>query len=234
MRNVLSEDLLSQAAAIACEEDYRSEVIENPMKHHRFSEEFERQMEELLRPQKRRRSYQKVKMRYLLVAVLAALMLGSTVLAVDSVREQIFEYFEKLFSDHTDIYYRQEKGEAKESIPEEEIMRPEYVPEGFVLEEEVYHEENGYYMRTYADDDGHTLTYTQAALQYWNGASITSGGKQAEEIPMDIGSAYLVTDDKGVKSVFYEMNGYILEVGGLLSEEELIKILKNVKFPEKN
>lgn len=231
MYDIFTEDLLEQAVKIACEKDYVNEVSGISKDVHTFSEEFEVKMKELIAPSKVQKAKRKLKKRhYLLVAILVVFMIaGTTALAVDEIREQIFEYFESLFSDHTDVYFESKEDEIKTTLPREEIMKPEYIPEGFQMEEEIYDEKVGRYMQIWIDKRGYSLTYTQAIKDYWNDGSFTSEGKPAEQIEVLGDKAYCISDEKGVNSILYERDGYIFETGGLLSEVELTRILESLE-----
>lgn len=230
MYDIFTEDLLEQAVKIACEKDYVNEVSGISKDVHTFSEEFEVKMKELIAPSKVQKAKRKLKKRhYLLVAILVVFMIaGTTALAVDEIREQIFEYFESLFSDHTDVYFESKEDEIKTTLPREEIMKPEYIPEGFRMEEEIYDEEFGTYDLIYSNEEGIVLAYSQMVLDEINRTSYTSKGDKAKRIMLDSDQAYIISDDKSVKTILYEKNGYVLSIGGLLSEEELIKMLESV------
>jgi hypothetical protein len=109
--------------------------------------------------------------------------MSMTVFAIEPIREGIYQLIERCFSDHTDISFEKVQSEIKgqeEEIKEFKPQKLEYVPEGYVLENE--EKLDGEYFCNYIDKKERYFNYSQTNISKFELVSITSDGTRAEKI----------------------------------------------------
>lgn len=122
--------------------------------------------------------------KFLLIVILLMISMSMTVFAIEPIREGIYQLIEKCFSDHTDISFEKVQSEIKgqeEEIKEFKPQKLEYVPEGYVLENEETDETFLMYSADYVNEEDYSLFYEQTAIQFFT-PSISSNGKRMEKI----------------------------------------------------
>ena len=261
--NRISDELLREAVKQACEREgtYYEEFTKDA-KHH-FSIRHQIRMRRLYRKMKRKKAEEPVdryrvytypitetddrrqfvstrvprlRPRLFLIVVLLMVGMSMTAFAVEPIREGIYQLIEKCFSDHTDISFEKVQSEIKgqeEEIKEFKPQKLEYVPEGYVLENEETDEEIYYYSMCFVDKKDTPLYYIQMGIEYFD-FTVSSNGERIEKVDVKNKQGYWVKDTDGWNKLLYVKDGYVYMLSGHENIENLISILeKNKKLNKK-
>lgn len=242
-REVVSKDIMKEALRKSMEiklAAYEKKIEKE--EDHIFSEEYRKHMDRMLQTEEskeenrtiRYRSKRKsLRLKIALVAAIIMLMGSMTVLAVEPIREKLYEMIEKIFPDHTDITF----GEIEEAIGAEkraitsdnfEIKRLENVPEQYEVEYEEAVPEVCDYMLIYTDAEENSIIYQQQAIEYIDVWSITSDGTAAEKISIHGDVGYALEDEKEWRTIIYPCDGYVYSLSGNEEVEVLVDILETI------
>lgn len=216
-KEILSENLLEELVEKACELENKMFQEEIEQCDHVFSEDYQKKMDTLMGKSSSRIVYRRrrrMPMKYLLAAVLMALMMAITVVAVEPLREKVVQMIEKLFSDHTDISFGET--EPMEAPIEFKAHKLKYVPEGYNLAEEELAKEMNYYVCVYTNKEDNSIVYEQNLVKEYN-SSITSDGSPARKIDINGKEAYVLKDPHGITTVIYVEGKYVFTI---LSQED--------------
>ena len=154
-----------------------------------------------------------------------------TAFAIEPIREGIYQLIEKCFSDHTDISFEKVQSEIKgqeEEIKEFKPQKLEYVPEGYVLENEETDEEIYYYSMCFVDKKDTPLYYIQMGIEYFD-FTVSSNGERIEKVDVKNKQGYWVKDTDGWNKLLYVKDGYVYMLSGHENIENLISILEKNK-----
>lgn len=225
----MTDELLEKAIKISCEQEY-------PFEHeaHEFSPDFLDKMKALTEYQKpvKYRTYQKLKMRYLLAAILI-LLIGTTAIATTLSDEKIAKYSERLFTDHTEISITLPKNATTEFGKFVPLM-PTYVPENFSLPKDFtpisrfLMKNMTMYSITYTDQDNNQINYTQKIPENDTGY-ILSDGNPAVKLDIHGYPAYWISNSDGLNTIIYIRADYIFYIDGCTDVKELIKMLESLE-----
>ena len=256
--NRISDELLREAVKQACEREgtYYEEFTKDA-KHH-FSIRHQIRMRRLYRKMKRKKAEEPVdryrvytypitetdnrrqfvstrvprlRPRLFLIVVLLMVGMSMTVFAIEPIREGIYQLIEKCFSDHTDISFEKVQSEIKgqeEEIKEFKPQKLEYVPEGYVLENEETDETFLMYSADYVNEEDYSLFYEQTAIQFFN-PTISSNGERMEKIDVKNKQGYWIKDTGGWNHLIYVNDGYVYYLSGHENIDNLISILEKNK-----
>lgn len=256
--NRISDELLREAVKQACEREgtYYEEFTKDA-KHH-FSIRHQIRMRRLYRKMKRKKAEEPVdryrvytypitetdnrrqfastrlprlRPRFLLIVILLMISMTMTVFAIEPIREGIYQLIEKCFSDHTDISFEKVQSEIKgqeEEIKEFKPQKLEYVPEGYVLENEETDEEIYYYSMCFVDKKDTPLYYIQMGIEYFD-FTVSSNGERIEKVDVKNKQGYWVKDTDGWNKLLYVKDGYVYMLSGHENIENLISILEKNK-----
>lgn len=169
--------------------------------------------------------------KFLLIVVLLMISMSMTVFAIEPIREGIYQLIEKCFSDHTDISFEKVQSEIKgqeEEIKEFKPQKLEYVPEGYVLENEEADETFLMYSADYVNVEDYSLFYEQVAIQFFD-PSISSNGERMEKIDVKNKYGYWIKDTGGWNHLIYVNDGYVYYLSGHENIDNLISILEKNK-----
>ena len=169
--------------------------------------------------------------RLFLIVVLLMVGMSMTVFAIEPIREGIYQLIERCFSDHTDISFEKVQSEIKgqeEEIKEFKPQKLEYVPEGYVLENEETDETFLMYSADYVNEEDYSLFYEQTAIQFLT-PSISSNGKRMEKIDVKNKYGYWIEDTGGWNHLIYVNDGYVYYLSGHENIDNLISILEKNK-----
>lgn len=162
--------------------------------------------------------------RLFLIVVLLMVGMSMTVFAIEPIREGIYQLIERCFSDHTDISFEKVQSEIKgqeEEIKEFKPQKLEYVPEGYVLENEETDEEIYYYSMCFVDKKDTPLYYIQMGIEYFD-FTVSSNGERIEKVDVKNKQGYWVKDTDGWNKLLYVKDGYVY----MLSGHEILRIYK--------
>ncbi len=241
-KSILTDELLKEAAAKAMKiECAVYEKCAAREEEHEFSREHERRIRELVRencgkiktkPARHRSNRMSLRIRIALVAVVVMMMGSMTVLAVEPLREKVYQMIERIFSDHTDVSFEEigkELDEQKTEITSENfvVRKLTKVPAQYKLEKDEKSDIYFEYYANYVDEQGRALNYHQQAIEYVDIWTLTSNGERAKRIVVNGENAYLLTDTDGWKIILYLKNGYLYKLGGYEETNKLIEILES-------
>ena len=130
---ILTDELLKEAAAKAMK--IECAVLEKcaaQEEEHEFSNEHERRIRELVRENcgkakaksgKYRGNRVSLRIRIAFVAVVIMMMGSMTVLAVEPLREKVYQMIERIFSDHTEVSFEEIEQEIKAGAVEADMEK---------------------------------------------------------------------------------------------------------------
>ena len=242
---ILTDELLKEAAAKAMKiecavyEKYAAQEEE-----HEFSKEHERGIRELVRENcgkakaksgRYRGNRVSLRVRIAFVAVVVMMMGSMTVLAVEPLREKVYQMIERIFSDHTEVSFEEIEQEIRAGAVEADMenypRRLKKVPEGYTLfsEEDFMKEEVELpdFTQGYENSIGQNLWYMQILTELYE-VSLTSDGTPAKRIKVGNDDAYLFTDESNYHGIILQKEGFVYTIGGYDDVEVLIDCLESV------
>lgn len=226
------EQLLRETIPIACcEECFQIERQTLLDGTHTFSKEFEQKMQLLLENHshfsaakevsaKRR----KLNFRYAFAAILLFLLSSITVFAQGPWKEMLGAIVN--FNSEHYLFLESPKDTA---VPTESVLyRPTYIPDGYVFAEESEETSSAEFTMTWYNDLNQILHYIQVTPDS-EGFLLSLGKTEATAVVIGDQAGWAVDGEGDEKIVFYEKDDNIFVVTGVLSIEELTKILGSVK-----
>lgn len=196
---------------------------------HKFSRNFERKMEMLIRSQ-RRPTWLKKSMSYLkraaAVAVVALIVTTAGVLSVDAYRERVIRVVAQVFHELTSYRFYTEQSGAYAELPDVKFA---HIPEGFELKESRVKETRAYYL--YENADGKFFELNELLIQNNKdyGMILDTEGSQMERFY--IGESEAFCNTKGTDTIVMWSNGNIrIDVYGNIGAEEVKLIAQRVKL----
>ena len=101
----------------------------------------------------------------------------------------------------------------------ERQLKPDYLPEGYSLEDSSFEDNSAYLLYTKGDD---YLTIEQFVKSEYKSA--TDGEYKTEKKLTEDGTEFIVrTSDDGSVMLVFDKDGYVFELVGFESEDELVK-----------
>ena len=252
---LLPEDILREAVLNACEREnaaYNKLVTEREKPV--FSHDFEKNIAKLKKEIKHTKTAdiieyphtvlpkKRLRLKIALIAMIIMMFGSMTVMAVEPIREKVYQIIETFFPDHTDISFKEVKEDAQENETDSQTRsfnpadfpkKLKWVPEGFELVQEEIDSDLFYLMQTYINPQKQYLAYDQMLLENTNGLDLTSNGEVSKEITINGKTGYLFTDDDNYHIILYMHKGFAYKIGGYLNEADLIKCLENTLLENK-
>lgn len=245
-KSILTDELLKEAAAKAMKiECAVYEKCAAREEEHEFSREHERRIRELVRencgkiktkPARHRSNRMSLRIRIALVAVVVMMMGSMTVLAVEPLREKVYQMIERIFSDHAEVSFKEIEQEIKAGAMEADMRnyprRLKRVPEGYTLFSEDDIMENPEieipdFTQIFSNSKNQNLSFMQVLTENYN-VSITSDGMPAKRIKVGDNEAYLFTDKSNYHGIILQKEGFVYTIGGYDDVEVLIDCLESV------
>lgn len=241
-KSILTDELLKEAAAKAmkiecavCEKRAAQE------ESHEFSREHERRIRELVRencgkiktkPARHRGNGMSLRIRIALVAAVVMLMGSMTVLAVEPLREKVYQMIERIFPDHTDVTFEEVEKETDSQVrafaPEDYPRELQKVPKGYKLTDEEKDPDLFFLMQIYMNDKEQDIVYQQVPVDYSSGWDITSDGTEAKEVLVCGEKAHLITDEKKYRTIIFTKDGFAYMLEGYEEVDDLVECLESV------
>lgn len=223
MDKVLDNSMLTQALLIyenklerACEEAVAFNT----------SKDFEKKMEKLIKSQHSvyaRLTLTKAR-KLILVAALVAVLLAAT-LSVGANRKKIFSFF---VTREQQLEITSYEPQAGESFPEkiDKPLSPSYVPEGYSLEISDGDSKSNSLLYTDGDDYLSIEQFVKSEYTSATDAEFSETKKESRD-----GVDYIVRKDidDGMTMLVFEKDGYVFELVGFLSEEEMFKTAQSLE-----
>lgn len=234
------DGLLQKAVPIVrCRELEAVEKLMAKNPPHVFSKEYEERKEEIVKGHPCHRKAEdgqgkvkrgRVKMRYLLVAVLLLILSSTVVLGNETIREILSEIVYTVFPTNVVIEPVEEETDVDNvnATIGFEAKRPQEVPEEYVLLSEDLDMPGEMLSMVWQTSSEESVCY-----YYYNSdssvISVTADGQVPEEIAIGDKMAKVTVDDRGVATGFYEDGEYTVVLTGKLEKDELVRMLKSVK-----
>ena len=222
MNKAISNEMLAKALELY--EEKRFEDYEN-LKEYTPSDSFDRRMEKLIKSQSN--YYYKItltKARKAVAVFAAAVVIIASMMSVSSIRESILGFFISRGNEVDVIEYNNENGTAYPKSLERKFT-PAFIPEGYKLEDST--SDNVSRELYYVKGDNY-IDFQQFVKNEYSSAS--DGEYSSPEKISDNGQDYIIrtSDDKMIMLV-WEKNGYVFEMTGFLSRDEMFRIAKSAK-----
>ncbi len=163
------------------------------------------------------------------VAALVFVLAAASLMSVEAIRVQVLGFLLEVFETHTRVTFDPRAEDLPETL--EEYYRPWYVPEGFVLVNEVRDSEMQLLSYVHESDETHILRIRQTIISPSAFQHLNTENTQLEEITVDKRS-YLYYENLGIHSFMWEENGYMLRCSGTLSKEEVLRVAENFRIGE--
>lgn len=243
----MTEQELKDAIASACKTDYER-VMAAPK--HRFSRAFRKKIKELLQPGMGKRTIPKLypvhgRRRVIVVVAVLVLLLGTTVMAKGFFQSVLGKHVLTGYNDHVQLNLPESEdvdelltenataeGAETETDVEFVCKKPQWVPDGYELENEEYNENIDEYIVGYINQKEKYLWYQQMRNDTSTNIGVSSKGRDLQKINIGNCRGYFVSDS-GVEeddgSLIWDDGKYVYMVSGTFSQEELVKIAKSIK-----
>ncbi len=214
-------DALYEALDAYTRETAESLVVP-PEFEHTFSSEFETSMQQLI-SKNNKPCYKYINTVGKRVAGIAVIMLTCLVVAlfsVKSLREPFIDFVVKTYEKFTSLFVDKE-----DYTTEFKVMLPQYIPEGYELEEVPQTDEKAYMCR-YVNNNGEIINYIQSINGYYQ---ITVDTEKTTHEKIFVNSIDAVYYTNKNKNCLVLGNGtYTFSISGYISKEELIKIAESI------
>ncbi len=226
----LTDQMIKEAGKEAM--DMRLSAIENEeIQEHEFSEEFEANMEELIRSQKdkKRKAYTVWAWRRARVAAVLAFMVVSvsaSTVSLEASRSKLIDVVSTTSSGDTTLKFSSSEDSA-DGLGE---ITFEYLPEGMV---EVDREEDGFLMRyiEFEDKNGQRIIFNQLAVlsssSYVTDLNTHDMMKSVVYIN-GVEATLYASEDFNV--LLWQERAYLYDLSGYVSTEELILVAEGIKI----
>ena len=226
------EELLQIVIPEVCYEEI-CEIEEQMLKEgkHVFSEEFEKNMESVFKEKKsisndvtaiKRKT--KPKFKYLLVAILLFILSSITVLAYEPARHALKDFFFTIYNEY--IIFNSENNNDKNHT-EMIILKPSYIPDRYELIDKHLSITNKSYSLMWISEIEEVLLYQQMTTDSGH-IILTSDGSVPQDIKIGKYDGKITTEEGGITSIFYENQGCLYTISGVLEKEELVNILLSI------
>ena len=243
----MTEQELKDAIALACKTDYER-VMAAPK--HRFSRAFRKKIKELLQPGIGKHTIPELypvhgRRRVIVVVAVLVLLLGTTVMAKGFFQSVLGKHVLTGYNDHVQLNLPESDDEAEllmENVTEEETetetnfefvcKKPQWVPEGYELESEIYNRSILEYALCYMDENERTIWYEQTRNDINANIGISSNGTELQKVIVGEDEGYFIPDETENNcggNLVWRDDKYLYTLSGLLNEKELKKIAETIK-----
>lgn len=249
----MTEQELKDAITSACEADYKHAMA---APKHRFSRTFRKKIKVLLQPDMGKHTIPALypvhgRRRVIVVVAVLILILGTTVMGRGFFQSPLGKYILTGYTDHVQLNLGEpenlemvpiednekntmEIGAEPDSEEDFEFVykKPQWVPEGYTLENEVHEEEWGIYEQCYTNDKEQGMLYRQMNNDAVNNLGISSNGSEQQEVMIENLKGYFIPDDtldEGRGNFVWEDGKYLYMITGDLTKEELIRMAETIK-----
>ena len=189
--------------------------------------------------------------RVIMVVAVLILILGTTVMGRGFFQSPLGKYILTGYTDHVQLNLGEpenlemvpiednekntmETGAEPDSEEDFEFVckKPQWVPEGYTLEQEEYCEAFYLYQKTYVNRNGKSMLYQQMRNDTVDNLGISSSGNEQQKVMIKNSEGYFISDnvlDEEKGNLVWEDGRYLYIIVGNLTKEELVKIAETVK-----
>lgn len=212
------------------EEKYKFDPkAENNLKWH-FSDEFSTEMEHLIKKQKKASwKYTNTITKRIVIAIISFLIIISTTMAVPAIRKPVVDFIVKAYQEFSEIYLDKSTvtiTDTPQKSTLEDKYIPQYIPNEFKQEEYFFTEYNLNIL--WKNSTGQIIDFSQITSSSFS--RINTEGVELNKFQM--GTVQYYTYEQNDSKVYIWFNdGYcfILSLPNTFSDEEIIKVLNNIK-----
>ena len=230
----MDDKLFDTILDYAFKESERHEMASLPTKEeldemYNFSPHFEKKMKKTIHSEKMRVFRKKTFKYSVRSAACICILLGLSFMAlinVKAVNQAIKVTLMKWFETNTTITVK----DSNQINYSQKIWEAEYIPEGYIKDDELITDAGSSII--YRDQKHEKITLNYARLENGNSISLDNEHTNGLKIINDGISEYylLLSNAEGYASYLtWTMDGYRFTLSGKVSEEELLKIAKNIK-----
>lgn len=201
-----------------------------------FSDEFEEKMRKLIEKQKKFYYYWVNTAGKRAAAIIAALFVGLTAVTfgVKAIREPFLRFIVETFEKFSSIIFMNDddnSGQSSISADAEiefEVISPQYIPEGFILDSTI--EDEVRYYATYLNENKTlAITYMQTIT---NDTVLQVDTENTTYNNIKINDYEAINYSKnGTNTVVFNSDKYVFTVTGSIDMDEIIKIAESIKIP---
>jgi hypothetical protein len=226
----LNERIFDAMLQTACEEIMEERIAEWDAMNtgeHTFSPEFERKMKKLFRSQTRKLRMKKARkaLSRAAIVILVVMAIGFTfTMSVEAVRVQFFNSIREFREEYIGFSFRN-----RVEQPSGEVLRPTYLPEGYV-ESDIQAMESGARI-TYVNDDESRIYLTQRIMQ--EGMEVRIDGENVSAMyivafkAIDL-QVYEGENEDADNYIIWECGNSFFQLSGSIQSSELIEIAKSM------
>lgn len=159
--------------------------------------------------------------------VAAVIILSASALSVKAIREAVFDFIMRIFSDHTVV-----TTESGTDAGYPETIKDEYyiseLPEGFELSE--YNQMDVFLDVSYVNNDKNKyIIFSQKTKSYYYD-NIDNQKVDYEEIYIDNNQNYLIISTEHGQRIIWDNGKYVFTISSNLNKQEIIKLCKSTKI----
>lgn len=219
-----SDKILKEALDLYAKEYCKTLPSDEELAGITFSKEFEIKMQKLINAQKKVYYYWINTVGKRVAIIITAIIIGltATTFGVKAIREAVIEFITETFEKFTQITV--EKDEP--TTPTEFVkIKPEYIPDGFEVERDIY-TEGLIYSIIYRDSDNRSITYTQQIPD--------NSGMDADTENSVLKTIYInsyegiVYENKESYTLLFANENYYFSITSKIDVEELQKIAESI------
>lgn len=202
-------------------------MIPKNFEEHIFSAKFEKNMEKLIK--RRSKPYYKListGARRAACMIVAVIVLSASALSVKAVREAVYEFIMRIFSDHTQISANREGPDEYPKTIEDEYYIAD-LPEGFEL---VDHDVNDYYVYScFVKEDDYIVLRQFTKDKYVRNLD----NERFEQNIIEVnGQKYITIYNNNEYTFIWDNGKYILNLTSNCDKESIINLCRSTKIKE--
>lgn len=224
----MSEEAFRYLLGEALMADY-GQVLERADDSHIFSDNFERKMDKLIHF--RRKPYYRfvntIGKRVACAVAVIIIVSSTTILSVESLREPIFDFFIRMFSDHSNISM---ESDSQQSGPD--TIEDSYEITYDLSDYTAGYENTSKSTKTaYYHKDDIVIFFSQSVIDGYN-KNFNTEGSEVEKIQINGYDAIVYFDNHGWYSIVWNNGEYVFHITSNVGKDILIEVAKSVQNVE--
>lgn len=197
-----------------------------------FSEKFEKQMQKLIKSQKKPyyNMTNTVGKRFACVLV-AIIILFTMMMSVSAIREPFIKYIVNMYEKYSQVFFSEETSITPETF---EVYMPEYIPDGYSLVNQEKSTQGLYNYIDFEDANGTSLNFEQTTAT--GHININTEGVEVKKIYINNYEAIYWENNMNLCCVLYTDGTYNFTVichKESVNQEEIIKIAESIQPEDK-
>ncbi|TWH83802.1 DUF4367 domain-containing protein [Sedimentibacter saalensis] len=220
----MSAELMKKALVISMESELDSLPPNQELKkYHKFSYEFEKKMEKLIKISKIKYvTLAGYKIRRSIAAAASIIIIISASMTVEAIRLPVINFIEKIYEEFSELIFNDKEENSPEKI--EDKHEPNFIPEGYSKLEETNYET--YYQIIYSNAEKNELIYEQFTLNY--DVTINTEEINTKEIFIN-GATGITYSQNGLTTVIFSDGIYAYSISGYEDESILKQMAESIK-----